>query len=137
MFYGALEIVSGQPYYENVDERVFCMTNRVLIEKDFILEMLETEDKLIMNPNFTFTSWTELAKHYSNCSSAVRILVFAEDTSDDFIFDFLLKRVEYIAKTELEYEVAFKPANLLPLSLEKELIGKKIHFTICDGVLGM
>ena len=49
MFYGALEIISGHTYYENVDKNVFCMNNRVIIEKDFILEMLENNNKIIMN----------------------------------------------------------------------------------------
>ncbi len=129
MFYGALEIISGHTYYENVDKNVFCMNNRVIIEKDFILEMLENNNKIIMNPNFTFTTWTILVKYYSNCSSPIKLLVFAEDTDDTFIFNFLKQRVEYIAKTELEYEVNFQHDGL---SLEKELIGKKIHFRICN-----
>lgn len=122
MFYGAIELYGGMFSYENIDSRVFNEDNRVMIESEFILDSLEMEDKYILTPTFLFTTWKELKQKYAFCNSSIRVLVFAKDTEDDFIYTFLQKRLEYISKTELGYSLDFRCISDKKTKLTFEII---------------
>ena len=100
-FLGASEVVNESIYSsDNACVSEYDDTNIVIVEKDYLLPVIENDMYIIFDPTFYKSTWKKVFNQSKN--GTVAILVFKKETSDNYINWFLRERIYHFTKKKVD-----------------------------------